>query len=109
MNRQSIAEGVGLLNYTLQPELRKLCTLQQNVAVIATDASVYNRLKRYYDWTSTMGGILLRIKHLGNVRTIYSGISSKCDNIEKYLNKMIWVKGHNGNKWNEYTDDSQSD
>ena len=24
---------------------------------------------------------------------------------EKYLNKMIWVKGHNGNKWNEYTDE----
>ena len=28
---------------------------------------------------------------------------------EKYLNKMIWVKGHNGNKWNEYTDELATD
>ena len=51
---KSIAEGVGLLNYTLQPELRKLRNIATECRAVieALDyASVYNmRLNVYYDY-----------------------------------------------------------
>ena len=51
---KSIAEGVGLLNYTLQPELRKLRNIATECRAVieALDyASVYNmRLNIYYDY-----------------------------------------------------------
>ena len=109
---KSIAEGVGLLNYTLQPELRKLRNIATECRAVieALDyASVYNmRLNVYYDYI----GLQRWVWDITENQTPW-----QCKNdftweyrqdvirYEEYLNKMIWVKGHNGNKWNEYTDE----
>jgi len=108
----SIAEASGLLDYTLQPELKKLRNIATECCAVIHAleyASQYGvRLNIYYDYV----GLERWVWDITDNQTPW-----QCKNdftweyrqnviaYEKYLNKMIWVKGHAGNKWNEHTDD----
>ena len=107
----SIAEASGFLNYTLNPELKKLrniATECQAVLEVLDYASIYGfKLNIYYDYVGlekwvcdlTTGEIPWQCKNDFTWDYRQSVIT-----YEKYINKMIKVKGHSGNKWNEYTD-----
>tara|TARA_A100001037_G_scaffold63293_1_gene55343 strand:+ start:56266 stop:56763 length:498 start_codon:yes stop_codon:yes gene_type:complete len=107
-----IAEAVGLIDYTMNPELRKLrniATECQAVIHALEYASQHScKLNLYYDYIGLE-------KWVSDVTTGEDPWMCNSDftwdyrqtvlEYSKYLNKMIWVKGHSGNKWNEYTDD----
>mgnify|MGYP001161633538 FL=1 len=108
----SIAEASGLLDYTLQPELKKLRNIATECCAVIEAlkyASQYGvRLNIYYDYV----GLERWVWDITDNQTPW-----QCKNdftweyrqsvieYENNLNKMIWVKGHSGNKWNEHTDD----
>ena len=108
----SIGEASGLIDYALQPELKKLRN-------IATECQAVIHSLEY----ASQHGCKLNIHYdyIGLERWVWDITDNQtpwqCKNdftwdyrqtvieYEQYINKMIWVKGHAGNKWNEYTDD----
>lgn len=108
----SIAEASGFIDYNLQPELKKLRNIATECCAVIEAlkyASQHGcKINVYYDY-------------IGLERWVWditdNQVPWQCKNdftweyrqdvilYEKYLNKMIWVKGHAGNKWNEYTDE----
>ena len=107
----SIAEASGLIDYALQPDLKKLRN-------IATECQAVIHSLEY----ASQHGCKLNIHYdyIGLERWVWDITDNQtpwqCKNdftwdyrqtvieYEQYINKMIWVKGHAGNKWNEYTD-----
>ena len=108
---QSIAEASGFLNYNINPDLRKLrniATECQAVLEALDYASIYGfKLNIYYDYVGlekwvcdiTTKEIPWQCKNDFTWEYRQSVLTS-----EQYINSMIKVKGHSGNKWNEYTD-----
>ena len=107
----SIAEASGLIDYDLQPELKKLRNIATECCAVVEAlkyASQHKcKLNVYYDYI----GLERWVWDITDNQTPW-----QCKNdftweyrqdvirYENNLNKMIWVKGHAGNKWNEYTD-----
>jgi ribonuclease HI len=108
----SIAQASGLIDYTLQPELKKLrniATECQAVIEALTYASQYRcKLNIYYDYIGLERWVwdITDNQKPWQCKTDFTWeYRQSVMEYENNLNKMIWVKGHAGNKWNEYTDD----
>mgnify|MGYP003964373557 FL=1 len=108
----SIAQASGLIDYTLQPELKKLrniATECQAVIEALTYASQYRcKLNIYYDYIGLERWVwdITDNQKPWQCKTDFTWeYRQSVIEYENNLNKMIWVKGHAGNKWNEYTDD----
>ena len=105
---KSIAEASGFLNYTINPDLKKLrniATECQAVLEALDYASVYGfKLNIFYDYIGlekwvcdiTTKEIPWQCKNDFTWEYRQSVLTS-----EQYINSMIKVKGHSGNKWNE--------
>ena len=75
----SIAEGVGLIDYSMQPELRKLRNIATECCAVVEAlkyASQYKfKLNIYYDYIGLERWVwdITETKYLGNARTILLG------------------------------------
>ena len=109
---KSIAEEVGLVDYTNNSELRKLrniateCLAVMNALKFA--AGFNYKLDIIYDygglekWVSDMTtGDEPWIANSDFTWEYRQTVLSYSD----YVNSMKWVKGHSGDKWNEYVDE----
>ncbi len=107
----SVAHASGFIDYNLQPELKKLRNIATECFAVIESlkyASQHGcKINVYYDyiglerwvWDITDNQVPWQCKNDFTWEYRQDVIA-----YEKYLNKMIWVKGHAGNKWNEYTD-----
>jgi ribonuclease HI len=108
----SIAEEVGLVDYTFRPELRKL----RNIATECL--AVMNALKFAAQFNYKLNVVYDYIGLENWVSDITTGETPWMTNndftweyrqtvlaYEKCLHTMTWVKGHSGVKWNEKVDE----
>ena len=109
---ESIAEEVGLVDYTQKPELRKL----RNIATVCF--AVMNALKFAAQFNYKLNVVYDYIgleKWVSDITTGEEPWMCNSDftweyrqtvlGYEEYLHNMTWVKGHSGVKWNERVDE----
>ena len=108
----SIAEEVGLVDYTMKPELRKLrniATECMSVMAALKFAAQFNyKLNVVYDYIGLE-------KWVSDITTGEEPWMCNSDftwdyrqtvlGYKEYLHSMTWVKGHSGVKWNEKVDE----
>lgn len=107
-----IAEEVGLMDYTLKPELKKLRNIATECFAVMNAlkfASRFNyKLNVVYDYIGLE-------KWVSDITTGEEPWMTNSDftweyrqtilGYEEYLHTMTWVKGHSGVKWNERVDE----
>ena len=109
---ESIAEEVGLVDYTINSELRKLRNIATECLAVMNAlkfASRFNyKLNVVYDYVGLE-------KWVSDITTGEEPWLTNSDftweyrqsvlSYKDYLHSMTWVKGHSGVKWNDHVDE----